>query len=127
MSTFLFTTLQRTLKNAYPLLRSQDQLTLRALTVPCIGSLEASVRNTRVKRSSLEDIGVSTHEDVSHHGTGGGTSSEDVCSVDAPVGDRVADGGDDAKRVAATVVRESRVGGDVPAGAGVGLRSTRTC
>ncbi len=111
-----------------PLLSREDELSLRALRRERVhrlaGGREAVERNARVDDTGLEDVGVRTGEHVGHHRARGRADCEDAVGVDAPISDGEAHGGDDAKGVAASVVLERRVGGDVPAGAGVRLRAT---
>jgi hypothetical protein len=62
-------------KVTYPLLTSQDQLTLSTLAIPTIfrlaGNSEAAKPNARVDNTSLEDVRVCTSENTRHHGTRG--------------------------------------------------------
>lgn len=109
-----------------PLLPGEDSLAVRALRVPraarLAGDGEAPERHARVDDAALEEVGVRAREDVREHRAGGGADGEDPARVDAPVLQRVPHGGGDAEGVAAAVVLERLVGGDVPAAAGAGLR-----
>ena len=108
-----------------PLLARQYQLALPALRVPRVvrlaGEREAPERDARVDDARPEHVRVRAREHARHHRARGRADGEDARWVDAPVRDCEARGGRDALRVSAAVVRERRVGGDVPAGAGMRL------
>ena len=110
----------------YPLLASQDELALRALRVPAVlrlaGDGKAAKRDTRVDDARLENVGVCTSEHAGHHRARGRADCEDAVRVNAPVRDRVACRRRDPEGVAAAIVRERLVRGNVPAGAGVRLK-----
>ena len=112
----------------YPLGTGEDELAGRALRVPAIlglsGDGEAAESNTRIDDTCFEDVGVCTCEHAGHHGTGIRADGEDTVRVDTPVADGETSGIRDTERVAASIVRERLVRGDVPASTGVRLYDT---
>lgn len=106
--------------DTYPLLRGLNELTSGALTVPQTGSSEASVRDAREGRSSCEQVGVGTHEDVGHHGARAGARREDASRIDTIRLDGVANHGGNGLRIASGVVRERRGSVDIPTSSRVG-------
>lgn len=97
-----------------PLLRSLDILAISTAVPPARrilrrgGALheEAPVGDARVGRPGLEDVRVGAHEDLCHHGAGGGAGDVDAVGVAAVFGHGVGDHVGDGLGVAAAVVGE---------------------
>lgn len=104
----------------YPLLRSLDELASSTLAIPEVGALEARVGDAREGSTRREDVGVRSHKHVRHHSTGRRASGEDTRRVDTPVRDGIANGGNNAEGVAASVVCQCLSGVHVPALTGAG-------
>lgn len=125
-----------------PLRGRVDGLALRARAVPGVdaarGGDEAAGGDARVGNGGLEELGVGGGEDVlqenffsvtgwgfgvdgtyGHHGAGARARHKHLAGVGAVLADSVGDHVGDRVAVAAAVVRQGRLGADVPAGAAV--------
>lgn len=104
----------------YPLFGGQDKLSFGALGVPCAGALKACIGNTRVERTSSENVWVCPHHDVGHHRSRTRPRREYSRCVYAPA--RACNSPSrsvrDTERVSTEVVRERRIARDIPAAAG---------
>ena len=95
-----------------PLLGGLGELAVGALVVPSRGVLgggrtcdvEASVGNTGVDGSGLEDVGVGSDKDVRHHGTGAGSGNENPLGVSTVLVNGVLDHVDDGLAVTTAIV-----------------------
>lgn len=95
-----------------PLLGGLGDLAVGALVVPSRGFLggggtldvEASVRNTGVDGTGLENVGVGSDEDVGHHGTRAGSGNENSLGVSTVLVDCVLDHVDDGLAVTTAIV-----------------------
>lgn len=103
-----------------PGLSSLGELSLRALRVPQAGAGEASERHTGKGGSSLEDIGVGSHEYVRHHGTRRGTGGKDTAGVAIVSLECVLDHVRNSQRITTGIVREGSRRSNIPALARVG-------
>lgn len=72
-----------------PLLAGLDNLTVGACTVPHAITGKTAIRNASKGSTATNQVGVSTREDISHHGARRSTRSKDFGGVDAKLGDEV--------------------------------------
>ena len=101
-------------------------LALCAGRVPGVGCAgrghEAAGWNARVGGCGCEEFGIGCCHDVGHHCAGGGAGYVDARAVALVFGECVGYHVGDGVAVAAAVVGQGGLGGDVPAGAAVGRR-----
>lgn len=88
---------------------------MSALAVPGARTLETCVRHSREAGAGLEHVRVRAEQDTGHHRAGTRACHVDVRCGHAPVCDSVANGRNNTERITAAVVRERRVGRNIPA------------